>query len=103
MVRYENRSGDFCEVRGNSVHELPTNSFLPGTVVGDLTKGHLKQLAPKISPDKDIHILIESFGAIDQDGFNDFSDEGSRIKGVYYLSSREYVYPKTRVSFGMRY
>ncbi|MBI2064844.1 MAG: hypothetical protein HYT62_02180 [Candidatus Yanofskybacteria bacterium] len=100
VVRYINRDGDFCEIKGNSVHGLPTKSFLPGTVKRVIDDSHYKQLFSKVSPDSRIDVVLESFGAIDKEGFDDFNTQGScymATKTDFNLSGREFVH-KVRVT-----
>lgn len=99
VVRYINRDGNFCVIRGNSVHGLPTKSFLPGTVQRIIKNCYIKNLSDKIPENNDIYIVLENFGAIDKDGFDDFNMPGSHgpdTKTDFYLSGREYIHKTTK-------
>lgn len=95
LLRYMSRDGNFCEIRGNSVHELSSNSFLPGTVRTVIEREHLKKLSTKLPEGYEIAVTIESFGAIDQEGFNNFNNGGSGVNSVFSLYGREFIHKNT--------
>jgi hypothetical protein len=95
VVRYTNRDGDFCEIKGNSAHKLPTQSFLPGTVRKSIEGGYLGQMSHKLPEGQTIEVAIESFGAIEKEGYDDFINRGLPIiDNEYSLSGREFITSK---------
>lgn len=92
VARYTNRDGEFCEIKGNSVHKLQTQSFLPGTVRKSIEGGYLGQVSHKLLEGQIVEVTIESFGAIEKEGYYDFVNRGMPlVASEYSLSGREFV------------
>lgn len=87
------------EVRGNSVHELESESFLPHTVQNVIKKYLLEIMGHELSAsDHRAKLFIESFGKIDQGGYEDFSGERTETCR-FSFSAREFIHEKEEIRF----
>ena len=95
-ISYIDIEGSLRTIKGNSAHELPNDSFLPGSVKKALMDTYLKKIVDKILDPGDIGVTITFFGRIDTDGYDDFWDERNTVDHNFHATAREFV-QKTRV------
>lgn len=69
---FNDGNGSMSQVKGNSVHAWESPSFLPGTVKKKIEMSLIERLKTDGHVIHDFDIRIESFGEIDQEGFDDF-------------------------------
>lgn len=102
LVRYslffDHKEGRLTEIKGNSVHELPGETFLPGGVIKTIKDCLSKQIGHNRSADSSIEVTIESFGEIDERGFADFQNPGDISEYQFFLNGREFSQKSTVVT-----
>ncbi|MDP3769341.1 MAG: hypothetical protein Q8R40_00160 [bacterium] len=103
FVRYtfsfNHKEHGFTEIKGNSVHELPSKTFLPGSVMKVIKNSLSERTQHKHLPGSNIEVCIESFGETDEDGFNDFAEQGNISEHRFYLNGVEYYQKSTQITF----
>lgn len=99
LVRYsfffDDKEKGLIEIKGNSVHELPGETFLPGGVVKTIKSSLSKEIEHKRLAGSLIEVIIESFGEIDERGFNDFQNPDDISGYRFSLNGREFSQKST--------
>ncbi len=86
---YNDSQKGVVEVKGNSVHELNTKTFMPGCVIKKISQGIEEEKAKKGSVITDSWVLLHSVVEIDEHGFADFLEPAQLVE-KWSISGRDF-------------
>lgn len=96
--RYNDKEGNLVEIIGNSVHEFEGQSFMPGSVRKTIDNYLVAENKNMMLDSSQSCIILEGFGRIDKQGFDDFKNEDSICANTFYLSRRKFIHRKSKSS-----